>query len=256
MTVLTTNLEPLNSIPGVAWRDDAIHCETPEALQVVFEALKPIGYTLQDCRVPSDDDPFTPDDTAKRPDAWTAQLDVARIKCGSCSQYIERNGISVHGHLCEYCGDVTSKELVHGSRIYFGFTADECKGQRPAIIGFVECWDVQEGWLYLQNNLAPNGLYDTDEDAVAALSSYLETNQEHWEFVSKNGQTLIRVKYYPRSFRNSDSEIYVYQRTGSKQNFTEVLVWKDCEYKTSQRTELPFPAFVVIHESWHYTWPR
>lgn len=245
-------IENITAIPGITWNPvGLLRCETPESLQTALEALKSTGYSIESRRERQDE----PDSSIySEPKAiekmgaeglplWYAHLDLHRIKCKSCKQYINIRGIRIHGHLCEYCSDVTYKELVRGTEIEFGFTADQYQGVRAMLRATVGCWEAEAGKLYLQPIV--------DLPHVSVRTYLRQHRGSSWKYTVKNGVTFMLVEYHIRRIGSPKSNIYISRKIGGHQNFTEVLVWNGLEYATSQRSELPFPSSIQIYEEWH-----
>jgi hypothetical protein len=245
-------IEDVTAIPGITWNPIGfLRCETPEALQTALEALKSTGYSIESQRDRQNEpnpsiysEPKTIEEMEQLGEPlWYAHLDIRRTKCRSCKQYINISGVRIHGHLCEYCSDVTYKELVRGTEIEFGFTADQYQGVRAMLRATVGCWEAEAGKLYLQPIV--------DFPRESARSYLLQHRGSSWKYTVKNGVTFMLVEYHIRHVDSPKSNIYISRKIGGHQNFTEVLVWNGLEYATSQQAEMPFPSSIQIYEEWH-----
>lgn len=242
------------------WLVGSLYCKTPEALRTILQRLRKIGYTIKDLR----------EDSAMRTDRhvsieqmeqnghslWFAQLDGIHYgKCNSCGSYISIQGLQLHGHRCEVCGEVTYYEIIDGSTVTFTFRDDKRGVFAPDLRMPAKRWDTDEGWLYLHRKFGPAdyAIMDTEQS-----EKYLAENADKWEAVEEDGQQLIKLRYPVRHLSDALASESVLNPGvkiwGHHTNYTEVRLWEGEEYGVHRFSgkELPLPETISLYEAWHW----
>lgn len=241
------------------WVAGDLYCKTPEALEIALETLRTTGYTVTDQRIDGysiKEGRTTPEQMEQNGwSLWYARLeDIDRGKCKSCQSYISRQGIRMHGHTCEACGEVTFYEMVEGSTISFRFVSTEHGWFDPYLRMTVKRWDTDGGWLYLRREIEPAGwAMMTPEQAEV----YLDEHCDKWELVDEDGQQLIKLRFHMRHFGDPvDDQTVIEPRDifGHHINYDEVKVWEGKEYSQYAFGDkrLPISESISVYESWHW----
>ncbi len=241
------------------WVAGDLYCKTPEALEIALETLRTTGYTVTDQRIDGysiKEGRTTPEQMEQNGwSLWYARLeDIDRGKCKSCQSYISRQGIRMHGHTCEACGEVTFYEMVEGSTISFRFVSTEHGWFDPYLRMTVKRWDTDGGWLYLRREIEPAGwAMMTPEQAEV----YLDEHCDKWELVDEDGQQLIKLRFHMRHFGDPvDDQTVIEPKDifGHHINYDEVKVWESKEYSQYAFGDkrLPIPESISVYESWHW----
>lgn len=240
---------------------NSLYCKTPAALQIALDALRSIGYTIEDLRDPNngysshtDRGIITEQMEQNGCPLWHAHFEDIRYgKCGSCNAYISTHGISMHGHTCEVCKAVTYLELTEGSIIEFTFRGTDEGPFSPRLKMTVKRWDAQDGWLYLKREPAFVNATDPEE-----AEAYLTQHADQWEALEEDGQPLIKLRYHlHRTMEpiNPKTVISVKDTWGPYRNYKIVNLWKGMEYDElgCSGKKLTIPESINIYETWRWT---
>ncbi len=241
------------------WVAGDLYCKTPEALKIALETLRTTGYNVTDQRIDGysiKEGRTTPEQMEQNGwSLWYARLDdIDRGKCKSCQSYISRQGIRMHGHTCEVCGEVTFYEMIEGSTISFRFVSTEHGWFDPYLRMTVKRWDTDAGWLYLEREIEPGGWsIMTAEQAEV----YLDEHSAKWELVDEDDRQLIKLRFHLRHMGdpvNDETVIEPKDIFGHHINYDEVKVWEGKEYSQYAFGDkaLPIPESISVYESWHW----
>ncbi len=232
------------------WFGQRLYCKTPEALEVALATLRDIGYIVDDKKADGEEHERT---------SWYAHLDVDRIRCKSCKQFIEQRGVAATGHVCELCGEITYIELGAGSIVSIEFAQheDERGMFSPEITLEVASWDYENGLLYLESEPLQGNRFSsvTGEKAQA----YLAKHASEWQYVELEGHKVIQLQYWPSHKRYADEQFKNLISVGHngpplRRNYSEVKVWEGKEYE-GPFGRLPIPDSITVYETWHWA-PR
>ncbi len=193
-------------------------------------------------------------------------------KCRSCLSYIDRRGIRTHNHRCEVCGKPTFIEYRDGGKVRFYFHNDERFGQ--AIAMKVRGYNQKMKCILLYPDpIESDSFFDAKPDRARAI---LAGNKEKWRWVRKPiakglrkhirrlksrgeykkarqlasqlEQKLIAIKDDLSGSLTDKSPINMAEVKGSKQNYSDVKLFRGKEYSDWDR--LPLPEGMMIYKAW------
>lgn len=229
----------------------AVMVKSPEAMDLFLADLRNKGY---------EDKTYVEKGEKRRPNYFYMSLrdDVLVDKgvCNSCNSYISRNGIKMHKHKCEVCGEFTYLEFVDGTTVRFYWQDDiGSSAFEPSMKMKVKDYDDENRCLILYAKPMDGNNFN-DWNLKNALKS-LRKHRPSYSFVKIEGKTYISIPYEVHYGKRTGPQlINMADSHGHVVNHRMVKLFQGKEYG-EWFDPIPIPENYTVKGAWEgYPLPR